>query len=178
MRGNHAWRRNTAENLKSQQCKRGLFSSSPTKGKIMLNRPISGLASLALRTGFIAKTILRLALSLAALLWVQSVYATTVSICSTTGDVTSCTGTLSTPEDVFTDTFNADGSSVTVQTYGFGGGKNAAGKTILAGGFDSLVALFSGPATNATVLADLNSNPIASADSLSLFSRVARRPVR
>lgn len=102
---------------------------------------------------------------LAALLWARPASANTISTCTTNASgVTSCTGTLGTSEDVFTDTFVATGSSVTIQTYGFGGGTNAAGETIAAGGFDSLVALFSGPATNATVLTDGLGNPIASAD--------------
>jgi hypothetical protein len=97
--------------------------------------------------------------------------ANTVSICSTPASSISCTGTLGTPEDVFLETFTlAASSSVTVQTYGFGGGMNAAGTLISPGGFDSLVALFSGPADHATVLTDASSNPIASADTLSLFS--------
>jgi hypothetical protein len=83
----------------------------------------------------------------------------------------SCTGTFVVPEDVFTDTFTLAGpSTITVQTYGFGGGTNAAGTVISPGGFDSLVAFFSGPANNATLLTYSNSNPIASADDLSTFS--------
>jgi hypothetical protein len=97
--------------------------------------------------------------------------AGTVSSCTSAALAISCTGALDTPEDVFLDTFTLPVTeSLTIQTYGFGGGTNAAGATIAAGGFDSLVALFSGPATNATVLTDAFSNPVASADSLSLFS--------
>jgi hypothetical protein len=77
---------------------------------------------------------------------------------------------LSAPENVFTDTFVASGSSVTVQTFGFGGGTNAAGQAISAGGFDSLVALFSGSGPTATILVDGSGNPFASADNLTLFS--------
>jgi len=111
-----------------------------------------------------------LILSLTALLWVQSARANTISTCTPLGAVTSCTGTLGTPEDVFTETFTPTAASVTIQTFGFGGGTNAAGQLIPSGGFDSLVALFSGPATSATVLTDGIGNPIASADNLTLFS--------
>ena len=96
-------------------------------------------------------------------------YADSAS-CVTTGTAISCTGSLSSPEDVFTDSFIATGSSVTIQTFGFGGGTNAAGQVIPAGGFDSLVALFSGSGPTATILVDGSGNPIASADNLTLFS--------
>jgi hypothetical protein len=56
-----------------------------------------------------------------------------------------------------------------VQTYGFGGATNAAGTAISPGGFDSLVALFSGARTAATIL-ERGGNPLASADNLSLYS--------
>jgi hypothetical protein len=116
------------------------------------------------------KILFSLAWALAAVLWVQPAHATTISTCTTTAGVTSCTGTLGIPEDVFTETFTPTAGSVTIQTFGFGGGTNAAGQIIAPGGFDSLVALFSGPATAATVLTDGSGNPIASADNLSLFS--------
>ena len=101
----------------------------------------------------------------------QPARAGTLSSCGTVGPAISCTGTLDTPEDVFLETFWLTGNEfVEIQTYGFGGGTNAAGATIPSGGFDSLVALFSGPASNATVLTDGSGNPIASADSLLPFS--------
>jgi len=101
--------------------------------------------------------------------WVQTARADSSS-CTTTGNTISCTGNLSAPENVFTDTFTALGSSVTVQTFGFGGGTNAAGQAIPAGGFDSLVALFAGTGPTATILVDGSLNPVASADNLTLFS--------
>jgi len=59
-----------------------------------------------------------------------------------------------------------------VQTYGFGGGTNRAGMPVSPGGFDPLLALFSGTANNATILTDGGGNPIASADTLfGLFSQ-------
>lgn len=92
------------------------------------------------------------------------------SSCVTTGSAISCTGNLSAPENVFTDSFTALGSSVTVQTFGFGGGTNAAGQVIGAGGFDSLVALFAGMGPTAPILVDGGGNPVASADNLTQFS--------
>ena len=60
-------------------------------------------------------------------------------------DTISYTGTLANSEDSFTATVSvADGGTVTLQTYGFGGGVNGAGTMIAAGGFDPFVGLFSG----------------------------------
>jgi hypothetical protein len=102
---------------------------------------------------------------LAMLLLGSSAQAST-SICISPVAGISCTGSLDSPEDVFLETFAVlSDSTVTIQTYGFGGGINAAGAVIPAGGFDSLVAVFSGPPTNATILMD-GGNPVASADSL------------
>lgn len=63
-------------------------------------------------------------------------------ICDTT---TSLTGTLSTPESTVLLTLDvAMPGNVTLQTYGFGGGTNAAGTIIAPDGFDPFVGLFSG----------------------------------
>jgi hypothetical protein len=79
----------------------------------------------------------------------------------------SFTGTLATPEDVFETTFTLSSSSVvTFQTWGFGGGTNAGGQMISAGGFDPLIALFSGPVATATMYTDGSGNPLADADNL------------
>lgn len=65
-------------------------------------------------------------------------------------DTMSFSGTLLNPEDsVLIDlTLNAPGA-VTLQTYGFGGGLNAAGSTVPSGGFDPFVGIFSGTGANA-----------------------------
>jgi hypothetical protein len=124
------------------------------------------------KRGTLMKTPLCLMFCFAALLSIQRAGANTVSTCATLAEAISCTGTLDTPEDVFLETFTLAGSSsITVQTYGFGGGTNAAGTVIPAGGFDSLVALFSGLQTAATVLTDGVGNPIASADNSLLYSQ-------
>jgi hypothetical protein len=60
-------------------------------------------------------------------------------------DTTSLTGTLLNPEDTAQIAFAlATPGTVTLQTYGFGGGTNAAGTNVPAGGFDPFVGLFSG----------------------------------
>ena len=71
----------------------------------------------------------------------------------------SCTGTLGTPEDVFEEEFMVTGGAdIDIRTCGFGGGTNAAGNSISSGGFDSLIALFSGPPS--TILTDFTGNPL------------------
>jgi hypothetical protein len=63
------------------------------------------------------------------------------------------TGSLLTPEDavLINLTLVADGS-VTLQTYGFGGGANATGAVIPSGGFDPFVGLFSGTGPGAAFI--------------------------
>jgi PEP-CTERM motif len=74
----------------------------------------------------------------------------------------SFTGTLANPDNASgtfdsTDSFLltltlSTASNVTLQTYGFGGGVNAAGMTILPGGTDPFVGLFSGTGDGAVFL--------------------------
>jgi hypothetical protein len=62
----------------------------------------------------------------------------------------SYTGTLLNPEDtVQIDLMLTTSGSVALQTYGFGGGTNAAGTAIASGGFDPFVGLFSGTGSGA-----------------------------
>src|ERR1022692_1765543 len=76
-------------------------------------------------------------------------------------------GTLSSPQSVFEASFTlAASDTVTFQTWGFGGGTNAQGNVISAGGFDPLIALFIGPVTTATMYVDGSGNPLADADNL------------
>jgi hypothetical protein len=67
------------------------------------------------------------------------------------GGTISDTGSFSTPEDLFLlpITLTSTGN-ITLQTYGFGGGTNAASTLIAPGGFDPFVGLFEG--TGATAL--------------------------
>jgi hypothetical protein len=105
-------------------------------------------------------------LAIAWLLLAAPANADLVSSCTTTVSGTvSCTGMLDTPEDVFEKSFTVTGagaSIITIQTFGFGGGTNAAGNGIALGGFDSMVALFSGLPATAAILTDGAGNPIAS----------------
>jgi hypothetical protein len=65
----------------------------------------------------------------------------------------SFTGTLASPEDTFTQTINIGAVPiVTIQTWGFGGGINAASTLIAAGGFDPFVGLFQGTGPTALFL--------------------------
>ena len=80
----------------------------------------------------------------------------------------SYSGTLVTPQSVFEQTFTLTASdTVTFQTWSFGGGTNAAGQFIPAGGFDPLIALFNGSGPTATIVTDNSGNPVADADNLS-----------
>lgn len=80
----------------------------------------------------------------------------------------SYTGTLANPQSAFQVTFTLSASdTVTFKTWGFGGGTNAAGQVIPAGGFDPLIALFTGPAATAAIYVDGSGNPAADADNLS-----------
>lgn len=87
-------------------------------------------------------------------------------------DSLSFTGTLTTPTTDFEATFNLlSPGNIIIQTWGFGGsglapgGTNAAGNVILAGGFDPMISLFTGPAATAAILV-VGGNPVASADNL------------
>lgn len=110
-----------------------------------------------------------LPLALTILVLVQPVWANT---CTTTiSGATSCTGSLASTEDFFLEPFTVSGggpSTITIQTFGFGGGTNAAGMAIAAGGFDSLVAVFSG--TPLSILTDGSGNPIASVPGSTQFA--------
>jgi hypothetical protein len=77
----------------------------------------------------------------------------------------SFTGNLAAPDDAFTTSFTlTEASLVTVQTWGFGGGTNADGALIAAGGFDPLIALFQDTGSTATILTNAVGDPIFSAD--------------
>ena len=57
------------------------------------------------------------------------------------------------PDDVFLYTFTLSASSnLAIQSYGYGGGTNAAGAAISAGGFDTYISLFDGAGPTATFL--------------------------
>jgi hypothetical protein len=90
-----------------------------------------------------------------------------VATCSLSADSLSFTGTLDSPESAFETTFTLTApDTVTFETWGFGGGTNAAGQGIPAGGFDPLIALFNGSGPTATIVTDGSGNPLADADNL------------
>jgi hypothetical protein len=63
---------------------------------------------------------------------------------------TSITGSFLTPEDTYAATVTLTSAGVlNLQTWGFGGGTNAASQVISAGGFDSFVGVFAGTGDNA-----------------------------
>ncbi|MBV9158655.1 MAG: DVUA0089 family protein [Acidobacteriaceae bacterium] len=64
----------------------------------------------------------------------------------------SYTGSLANPEDLFQTTVRLSSpGTLTLQTWGFGGGTNAASHPIAPGGFDPLVAVFTGAAATSLV---------------------------
>ena len=72
----------------------------------------------------------------------------------------SYTGTLSSSTDVFETTVTLNSpATIELQTWGFGGGTNAAGQVIPAGGTDPFLAIFSGTGDSATILTDGLGNP-------------------
>lgn len=98
---------------------------------------------------------------------------------STFADSTSYTGTLANSTDTVLLVFNVPGSAsenVTIQTWGFGGGVNAAGQTIAAGGFDPFFGVFSGIGGTATIVTDGLGDPFGTSDALSNFGAFAGCP--
>ncbi len=88
-------------------------------------------------------------------------------------DTTSYTGTLASSTDSYALDFTVTGlgtETVTVQTFGFGGGTNAAGTSIAAGGFDPFIGLFAGTGAGASLLTDALGNPYGTSDLLSNFA--------
>jgi hypothetical protein len=76
-------------------------------------------------------------------------------------------GTLATPESTFDVVLNlASTATVTLQTYGFGGGLNQAGTTIAPGGTDPFLAIFSGTGDGATILTDGSGNAFGTSASI------------
>lgn len=86
-------------------------------------------------------------------------------------DSVSYTGTLTGSTDVFETVFTlASSGAITLQTWGFGGGVNAEGATILPGGTDPFVAIFSGTGPDATIVNDASSNPFGTSIDLGNYA--------
>ena len=83
-----------------------------------------------------------------------------VLIAAAQANTTSYTGTLASSDATVEFVVNlANAGTVTLQTYGFGGGINAAGTPISAGGTDPFLAIFSGTGNSAAILTDISANP-------------------
>lgn len=80
--------------------------------------------------------------------------ASYVAIQAASGATISYTGSLSSPSDISTAiTVNlASAGNLILQTWGFGGGTNAASVVIPAGGFDPFVGVFAGTGSTATFI--------------------------
>jgi hypothetical protein len=85
-------------------------------------------------------------------------------------DFLSFTGTLPSSTAVVEKTFTlSSAATIGLQTWGFGGGTNAAGTLILPGGTDPFLAIFSGTGASATILTDGASNPFGTSLDLSNY---------
>jgi hypothetical protein len=80
-------------------------------------------------------------------------------------------GTLASSSSVFETTLTLTSTeSVTLQTFGFGGGVNGAHTPIIAGGTDPFLAIFSGTGSGATILTDGMGNPFGTSLDLGNYS--------
>ena len=98
---------------------------------------------------------------------------------SALADSASYTGTLASSSDTYSLVFNVAGTTnenVTFQTWGFGGGVNAAGQTIAIGGFDPFIGVFSGTGAAAAILTDGLGNAYGVSDLLSNFTSFSGCP--
>lgn len=90
---------------------------------------------------------------------------------SVKADTTSYTGTLATSESTFETTLTLPSAeSVTLQTYGFGGGTNGSGTVIAPGGTDPFLAIFAGTGSGATILTDGLGDPFGTSLDLGNYS--------
>jgi hypothetical protein len=90
----------------------------------------------------------------------------------------SYTGTLANSTTTFDVILNLSATStVTLQTYGFGGGVNQAGNTILPGGTDPFVAIFSGVGDSATIVTDGLANPFGTSADVTNYSSFVGCPL-
>jgi hypothetical protein len=82
----------------------------------------------------------------------------------------SYTGTLASSMDVVAETFTLTSpATIGLQTWSFGGGRNAAGNLILPGGTDPFLGIFSGTGASAAILTDGGGNPYGTSLDLSNY---------
>jgi hypothetical protein len=80
-------------------------------------------------------------------------------------------GTLASSSSIFETTLTlTSAESVSLQTFGFGGGVNGAGTAIAAGGTDPLMAIFNGTGSGATILTDGMGDPYGTSLDLGNYS--------
>lgn len=93
-----------------------------------------------------------LVLACALTLFVGKAHADTKSYTGTLGSPDNASGTFDSSDSFILSLSLSAVSNVTLQTYGFGGGVNAAGATIAPGGTDPFVGLFSGTGNGAVFI--------------------------
>jgi len=99
-----------------------------------------------------------------------ALFALALSPAVARADSVSYVGTLASSTDVFETTFTLSSpAAIGLQTWGFGGGTNAAGDIISAGGTDPFLAIFSGTGFGAAILTDAFSNPYGTSLDLSNY---------
>jgi hypothetical protein len=105
---------------------------------------------------------------------------TLLGACAVRADTTtSYTGSLASSSDTYSLVFNVGGTTsedVAIQTWSFGGGTNAHGQVIAAGGFDPFVGIFSGTGSAASIVTDGMGNPYGTSDALSNYGSFAGCP--
>jgi hypothetical protein len=102
--------------------------------------------------------------------WLRVLLMLTVGAGVAAADVMSYSATLASPEStVDFSVVLASAGTVTLQTYGFGGGTNAVGEHIGPGGTDPFLAVFSGTGDGATIVTDGLGNPFGTSLDLSNY---------
>jgi hypothetical protein len=96
---------------------------------------------------------------------------------SARAETVSLTGTLATPEDTVEEVITLTTPGVVVlQTYGFGGGTNAAGNVISPGGTDPFLGIFSGTGDSASMVTDGFGDPYGTSIDLGNYGSFAGCP--
>lgn len=99
-----------------------------------------------------------------------------LTLCAGVAHATSVSfiGTLSSPQTPFEVTFSLpSAATIGLQTFGFGGGTNAAGTVIPPGGTNPFLAIFAGTGPGATILTDTSLNPFGTSLDLTNYTSFA-----